>query len=180
MPTQWVQMMKHSIRMGLGFFTSHRMVAEYNERFYQPALRDYRDLTREGAKRAAELVVQHQRLTSRWHTIGIGAPAAEKAMSDLHVGDSFVVTTRVRLGELKPEEVDVQVVYGPVDSQNRMSQCCYESMEMAGRGEDGAYEYRREIRCERSGRYGFTTRVTAAGKDWKTSMPGFLTWAETP
>jgi len=69
---------------------------------------------------------------------------------------------------------------GPVDSQNRMSQCCYESMEMAGRGEDGAYEYRREIRCERSGRYGFTTRVTAAGKDWKTSMPGFLTWAETP
>jgi len=179
-PTQWVQMMKHSIRMGLGFFTSHRMVAEYDERFYRPALQDYRDLTREGAKRAAELVVQHQRLTARWHTIGIDAPAAEKAMSDLHVGDSFVVTTRVRLGELQPEEVEVQVVYGPVDSQNRMSHCCYEPMEMAGQREDGGYEYRRQIRCERSGRYGFTTRVTAAGEDWKTSMPGFLTWAETP
>jgi starch phosphorylase len=41
----------------------------------------------------------------------------------------------------------------------------------------GDHLYRHEIVCSASGRYGFTTRVTPHGADWKPLMPGFITWA---
>ena len=38
----------------------------------------------------------------------------------MHVGDRFRVTTRVYLGELKPEEVDVEAYYGTVNAHNEI------------------------------------------------------------
>ncbi len=177
-PTRWIRMMKQAIRMGLKAFTSHRMVAEYNERFYVPALESYSQLLGSGNEAVEKLVKQHQRLDELWRHVSISTPECGTELGKLHVGDRFSITTDVHLGDLKPEEVDVQVYYGPVTPELHIT---HGRVAIIPAGEDvgnGNYRYSHELDCERTGRYAFTTRVTPRGDEWNHVMPGFMTWAD--
>ncbi|OGV69117.1 MAG: alpha-glucan phosphorylase [Lentisphaerae bacterium RIFOXYB12_FULL_65_16] len=177
-PRRWISMMKGSIRMGLGYFTSQRMVAEYYQRFYGPALREHESLTNDKASRARKLVAQHKRLDELWSDVSLDAPVAEMPGGMLHLGDKINVTCTVYLGDLTPDEADVQVYYGPVDSYNEITESHIESMKMLEEKGEGTYVYQQVITCRRTGRYGFTTRATPSGTDWVSAMPGYLTWAD--
>lgn len=177
LPMQWIRMMKQSIRMGLQSFTSHRMVSEYSERFYKPASESYAALLADGAKQATALVEQHERLERLWSAVSISSPHYAVDPGKLHVGDAFAITTDVHLGELTPDEVDVEVYYGPVNSELHI---CDSHVDVIPTGEamgNGNYRYQHKLVCERTGRYAFTTRVTPKGKEWSHVMPGYITWA---
>lgn len=178
LPTPWIKMMKASIRMALGSFTSHRMVSQYWEEFYRPALKEQESLTANNAARAKALVAQHKRLQSLWDNVRVVFPTVDKDVSALHIDDEFTVTSRVHLGDIRPDEVDVQVYYGPVDPQNRITESHVARMDLVEEIGDGNYVYRQKISCAKVGRYGFTTRVIADGRDWAGHIPGFLSWAD--
>ncbi|MBT3194368.1 MAG: alpha-glucan family phosphorylase [Verrucomicrobia bacterium] len=178
LPTQWIRMMKHSIRMGLQAFTSHRMVSQYNELYYKPAAESYVELLSNKAAKAEALVKQHARLEKLWGQVKVSTPQHAVEPGKLHVGDAFTITTDVHLGELTPEEVDVEVYYGPVNSELHI---CDSHVAVVPKGEhvgNGDYRYQHKLVCKRTGRYAFTTRVTPRGKEWSHVMPGFITWAD--
>ena len=176
-PAQWTRMMRASIRMALGFFTSHRMLAEYSNEFYRPAAENFRRLMADDGRRARELAAELERLRASWDAVRVAFPTVEGELSNLHVGDTFVVTTRVSLGALTPDEVDVEVYYGPVNTKNQVERSHVKPMTAAADLGHGAYEYRHQVNCQDRGRYGFTARVTPRSPDWKKGMPGFMTWA---
>ncbi len=176
-PERWVDMMKASMKMTLGFFTTHRMLEEYRDRYYNVALEVYNRLTGDGAKEAKALVSQRKRLDSCWSGVKVELPVPDRDLADLHVGDTFVVTSVVDLGELTPEEVDVQVYYGIADSRNEIVESEVKEMAMAEEQGKGRYVYRQELRCNRPGHYGLTARVVPKGLDWSSTMPGYTTWA---
>jgi len=176
-PTRWMRMMKASIRMALGFFTSHRMVDDYQRRFYLPGLQRYGALLAGGAAQARALLAQRQRLEALWRHVRIWRPETDRDISMLHVGDRFAVTCRAHLGELKPEEVDVEVYFGPVNPENVIVASRTETMAPVESLDDGSRIFRQEVACPATGRYGFTARVTPRGADWKHVIPGFVTWA---
>lgn len=176
-PGAWTKMMKASIRMALSYFASHRMLAEYNNLSYKRAAEEYANLLANNAKKARALVDRHERLDALWSNVKIALPEADKDVSMLHVGDKFNVTTHVQLGDLKPDEVAVEVYYGPVNSENRITESFSEQMIMAEDKTSGQYVYQQHIVCKTTGRYGFTTRVTPRGSDWKSVIPGFITWS---
>jgi starch phosphorylase len=177
-PDRWIKMMKASIKMALGYFTSNRMVREYDESSYKPAFAEYRRLLANNAEQARKLVAQRRRLQSLWREIAIRLPTSDKELPVLHVGDKFNVTSQVHLGSLRPDEVDVQVYYGAVNSENQIVESNVEAMSMEKDHGKGDYTYKQEITCRTAGRYGFTTRVIPHGKEWKGVMPGFITWAD--
>ena len=176
-PERWTRVMKASIKMALGYFTSDRMVREYNARSYKPALEAYQQLVSAKADYAHKLVAQRARLQSLWSQIKIELPVADKEQSLMHVGDKFTVTSHVHLGDLRPEEVDVEVYFGTVNSQNQIAESHVEQMTLAEDHGKGDFTYKQCITCRSTGRYGFTTRVTPHGNEWKGIMPGFITWA---
>ncbi|MBL7076536.1 MAG: alpha-glucan family phosphorylase [Kiritimatiellae bacterium] len=176
-PERWVAMMKASMKMTLGFFTTHRMLREYSERYYNVALDGYDRLTADGGKEAKALVAQRKRLETCWSGVRVQLPVPDRDLAALHVGDTFVVTTVVELGELTPDEVDVQVYYGLADSQNEIVESELKRMEMAEDQGEGRYVYRQELPCQRPGRYGLTARAVPRGRDWSSTMPGYTTWA---
>lgn len=180
LPTRWLAMMKSSVKMGLGFFTSHRMLEEYDIKFYSPACETYTRLLAEGAAEANRLVAQRKRLAELWPSVTCSIPETDHDISALHVGDRFGVTTAVNLGGLKPEEVDVEVYYGPVNSENNITESHVEKMDLAEDRSHGRYLFRRQLECQRTGRYGFTARVIPRGPDWRCVMPGFMRWADGP
>ena len=43
---------------------------------------------------------------------------------------------------------------------------------------NGNFLYGCEVICSRSGRFGITARIKAAGTEWDNSVPGFMCWPE--
>lgn len=177
LPLKWIQMMKESIKMSLRQFASDRMVGEYNDKFYLKATKAYDKLTADDSKLARELGPAKIRNRKLHSAVRLEYPQIEDGVAHMHVGHTFKVTTRIALGTLTPEEVDVEVYYGPVDAQNVIIQSNRQPMQMVEDLGDGNYLYTAEIISRQTGRFGLSARVTPAGKTWRNRIPGIITWA---
>jgi glycogen phosphorylase len=65
----------------------------------------------------------------------------------------------VSLGGLAPEDVDVQVVFGRVDENDRITDAHVESLKVAEVYEAGRHRYEGAVPLERSGAFGYTVRI---------------------
>lgn len=177
LPKRWIKMMKNSIKMGLGLFSSTRMVQDYESKFYKPACAEYTRLMADNAQNAVALVNDKQRLIKNFPRIHVEQPHAECDLNDIHTCDSFNVSLKVYLADLKPEEVDVEIYYGPVDVHNAIVKSNFVLMKTFKELGDGNYLYTHKMFCEIAGRFGMTGRVTPLGDLWTRSMPGFMRWS---
>ncbi|MFZ7124865.1 MAG: alpha-glucan family phosphorylase [Desulfobacterales bacterium] len=175
-PTRWLAKMKASIQMAMENFSARRMVADYNTRFYIPASMRYRKLLESNAAEALRLSRLHARLAALWKDVLIDPPA-RTSDAPLRVGESLDISVVVFLGELSPEEVEVELCYGRPISVDKLDATFREKLAVKEKRSDGAYLYTCAISCKNPGRYGFTARVTPKGDTWTRFMPGWVTWA---
>jgi len=176
LPLKWLEMMKASMKMAMLRFCSHRMVNEYEKRFYQPIANRIKALVADAAAEAKAQSVQYQRLRSLWKTIRVDPPVRDSS-GPFRVGESFRVTSVVNLGEIRPEEVIVQLYYGPVKGVETMASGQSEVMIVREDRGAGVYLYACTLACREVGRYGFTVRVVPHGDDRLRFAPGFITWS---
>lgn len=175
-PHRWVHRMKESIVMGLGHFSSARMVEDYDRMFYEPARKSYQSLMADNAANAQKLVEQKWRLVNNFGKMNIERPDVPACLDCVHVGDSFKVMTKAYLGEMKPEEVKVEAYFGDVNVHNEIISGHAEVMDLIEDLGNGTYRYECVLDCERAGRFGLTARITPAGHEWDNSVPGFMCW----
>lgn len=179
-PIRWIAMMKASIRMAVGFFTSRRMVEEYRDLFYTPASANYRRLMASSAQAALAITAQRQRLDSLWNVVKVENPQSDRDLTQLHSGDAFTVSCPVFLGGMKPSEVSVELCFGPADSQGGISKPAFKEMNPeATAAKDGWTRYALEVACPGSGRFGMTARAVPAGSEWRGVSPPYITWADS-
>ncbi len=176
-PERWIRMMKESMKISLLQFSGRRMVEEYAKRFYLPAARSKKDLLKNEAAEAKRFVSQLERLRSEWQHLRIEPPNRAQE-GPFRIGESIHVTTRVHLGKLRPEDVDVELYYGIVKSFESLSGSKAALMSVEKELGDGDYLYRGEFACEHAGRFGFTARIMPRADFWIQNRPGFITWAE--
>ncbi len=176
MPAQWIAMMKASIKMVMSDFCSHRMVDEYQQRFYLPAIERQATLLADEAREAKALSELHQRLKEKWKQIHVDPPLRDQD-GPFQVEDAFHVSAQVHLGEILPDEVDVELYYGRIKRIDELIQGSPQPMQMVEDQGEGNFLYRCEVTCGDSGRYGFTVRVVPRADDWIKYTPGLLTWA---
>ena len=176
-PSDWIRMMKASMKMAVYHFSSHKMVAEYGKRFYLPAANRFKSLIQKETGEAIALSVQRERLRTHWHHIRITQPVMEKT-DHLRVGDTVRMTTEVYLGKLSPEEVKVELYFGTLKSLEKIVSSQRLQMTMKENRENGNYLYACNLECTTSGSYGFTARIAPQGDDWIRHTPGLLTWAD--
>lgn len=177
-PLGWIKMMKASIAMALGSFSSTRMVNEYNKKFYEPAAAEYDRLFENDAAAAKELREQKARLIAHFNKLKIEEPRVEGNLNTAHVGDSFPVSVNVFLSELRPQDIDVELYTGQVNNQNEITEGNPVVMNLAEDLGEGHFRFTYTIKCEHAGRFGFTARITPHGDNWKNSKPGFICWPE--
>jgi starch phosphorylase len=175
-PTQWVKMMKESIKMAMQSFCSRRMVNEYEKRFYAPAAKRLKGLVENDAAEARSLVAQHERLRDLWKGIRIEPPVRD-ANDTFRVGQTIHMTANVTLGKLRPDEVKVGLYYGYLKSLDTLTASRNQEMTVMKDMGSGHYLYACDITCPDSGRYGFTARVMPSGDEMIKFTPGFITWA---
>jgi glycogen phosphorylase len=162
--------------MAMQEFGSQCMVKNYEEKFYARAAKNYHILLQNSAEAAKALKLQYERLVNLWKGIKVDIPLRD-ANGPFRVGENFRVSTVVRLGELRPDEVDVELYYGSMKSIDTLSASSTQPMHVEEDKGDGTYLYSCSISCNTAGRFGFTVRVTPRGDQRIKFNPHFLTWA---
>jgi starch phosphorylase len=158
LPRKWIARMKASMRTCTPRFSSARMVREYAERLYMPAL-DHGLHLRDGQFAAARSLAEWRtRISKRWSGVEIQSfePAETGTCT---VGGSVHVNAVVKLGDIDPKEVAVQLYHGPSPTNGTIDSGRVVSMEVARKRKDGLYEYSGSIPCTSSGQQGFGVRV---------------------
>jgi starch phosphorylase len=89
------------------------------------------------------------------------------------------VRMRVELGDLKPEDVVVELYWGPLDAKGEISSASTTPMKPAGE-EQGKYLFEAAaVPCLRSGLHGYTVRVIPHHPDLASPfLPGLIAWAD--
>ena len=164
------------MKMAMESFCSLRMVAEYESRYYIPSARRWDSLVAEEADEAKKLAAQIKRLRSLWKEIKINPPVRQ-SLGPCRVGDAFQVTSEVYIGELQPDEVDVELYYGNLKSPDEVSASHVAPMTVLEDRGNGNYLYGCNLICEISGRFGYTVRVKPHGDERLKSTPRLLVWA---
>ncbi|MFH1983925.1 MAG: alpha-glucan family phosphorylase [Pseudomonadota bacterium] len=175
-PTDWIRMMKSSMKMAMQDYCSLRMVNDYDERFYIPAAIWKDRLLANNAEEARMLSAKNERLREQWPQVRIESPERATA-GPFRVGESFKVTVLVHLGALKPDEVEVHLYYGLANTVDTVTCSKKVHMDELEARDGGAYLYGCLLDCHDSGRYAFTARVMPSGDDWIKNQPGMITWA---
>ena len=164
------------MKMAIQQFCTHAMVSKYETLFYKPAAKRLESLTSDNAKEAVVLSTQYKRLRDLWGNIKIESPVRETD-GTYRVGDRFSVTAVARLGQFRPDEVSVELYYGPMKTVDTISESHFKEMTVKEDQGNGTYLYTCDITCSASGRYGFTVRAVPRGDDRIKFAPGCITWA---
>lgn len=176
LPSLWLAKMKASMKMIMEKFCSHRMVHDYETRYYNMAAQRHDAMLADNAAEAKKIADQVRRYRQLWNQIKIEEPKRERSGS-FRVGDSFQVDSIVFLGELKPEEVQVELYYGPYKQLTEFTSGDAVPMEVKEDFGNGTYRYGCRMECRSAGRFGFTARVTPLGDQRTTLTPKLITWA---
>ena len=157
MPRRWIARMKRSMERIGAYFNTHRMVADYVRQYYLHAGDAYAKLAGDGQGAAKDLAAWRNRLHQNWPAVRIESVDSNIDPA-LHVGDNIKVTARVRLGALKPDEVQVELYHGALATEGQIEEGLRTRMSCV-ETRDGVCIYATEAPCTRSGRRGFAVRV---------------------
>ncbi len=120
-PRQWVEAMQASIGEISYFFNTNRMVAEYTENFYMPLAERYRRLAADDFRDAKGLAAWRERLSRVWSQVRVESVNGDLPQL-LRVGQTFQAHAQVFLGEVRPEDVCVQLYVGLVNPNGELAQ----------------------------------------------------------
>jgi len=160
LPARWLEMVAHTLRALGPRAQATRMVREYVSTLYLPAARSSQALAAGGPEfvGARQLAAWKARVTKAWPSVAIEHVEADDG--EPSPGARLVVRTRVALGDLSPDDVRVQVVYGPAGDEDEIIAPSFADLELEADPADGsAARYVGEARLGRPGPFGYTVRV---------------------
>lgn len=175
-PVKWVKMMKACICKLAPQFNTNRMVQEYTENLYLPALEQSRALAADGIAGAVRQARDVAHLRANWGALRIEQVDADTT-EPLGVRQTLNVSATLHLGVLAPGAVRVQVYSGRLDNESRLVDASYTDMQHEQNLGDGRHRYTGNILTTTSGRHGFAVRIVPGGETFDSLIvPGLIHW----
>ncbi len=177
LPRGWLKRMKQCMTTVCPIFNTGRMVSEYMENMYWPSIGRYRSLSSDELAGAAELSNWRSRARENWASVRVEHVEATGA-NPMRVGTALDVRATVHLGSLSPEDVEVQLFHGLLDSKGSIPEPSTLSMsctEPTSNG--GSTVFVGRIPCVTSGQHGFAVRVLPRHENLAHQFePGLVCW----
>ncbi|MFD4723595.1 glycosyltransferase family 1 protein [Streptomyces seoulensis] len=157
LPDRWIEMVRQTLTLLGPKVLAGRMVREYVERLYAPAAQAHRALAPDTAR---ELAGWKARVRSAWPGVSVDHVETTAPTATAELGSSVVLRVRVGLGELTPDDVEVQVVSGRVDSGDRITDASTVPLKPVGNPDlEGRWLYEGPLFLDRTGPFGYTVRI---------------------
>jgi starch phosphorylase len=177
LPRGWLRRMKRSMSTLCPVFNTGRMVSEYLTTCYLPSAQRFLSLAADNLQRASHLANWRRGLVRGWPQVRVEGVEAHGA-DPMHVGGELDVKARVNLGQLRPEDVEVQLFHGLVDSLGDIPRPQTIPMSSNGAPATGSsWVYTGAIPCRSSGQHGYAVRVLPRHGDLANAFePGLVCW----
>ncbi len=159
LPRGWIAMMKNSMKKLGPVYNSHRMVDQYARKFYFESFSKRMSLMENNWKKGKEFSVWKNHLIQNWDNVKFLSISEEEKNGDLKVGLKYPILAEVELGDLTPDDVEVQLYYGKVDAGAEGSKSFVTMSHVVKKVKSSKYIYRGEIECRDTGQFGFTLRI---------------------
>ncbi|MGR8008192.1 alpha-glucan family phosphorylase [Streptomyces hypolithicus] len=163
LPDRWIDMVRRTLTTLGPKVLAGRMVREYVERLYAPAAEAHRALVPGTAR---ELAGWKARVRAAWPQIAVDhveAVAATAVGGTAELGSTLTLRVRVALGQLRPDDVEVQAVAGRVDSDDAIGEAQHFPLKPAGGPDlEGRWMYEGPLALDRTGPFGYTVRILPA------------------
>lgn len=189
LPRAWIRRMKNSIKWIAPRFNTHRMVAEYTRRFYNPAGAKWRYLTAEACTKAKEFSNWKSGIREGWPEIAVkdviievgngnGNEPLNAGKSQLKVGSQLYIKALIKLGKIGQDDVSVEFYHGPVDTWQNIKSGSAVRMDHEGvTDQEGEHWFVGSMPCRNAGRHGVSVRILPKHTDLAdpTEM-GLILW----
>ncbi|MEV6121761.1 glycosyltransferase family 1 protein [Streptomyces sp. NPDC052077] len=157
LPDRWIEMVRRTLSLLGPRVLAGRMVREYVERLYTPAAEAHRAMEPDAARGLAEWKA---RVRAAWPGVRVGHVEASAATATAELGSTLGLRVRVGLGDLAPDDVEVQAVSGRVDSGDRITGAAALALKpVSGPDLEGRWVYEGPLALDRTGPFGYTVRV---------------------
>jgi len=157
-PLEWVRRMKTCIANITPRFSCGRMVTEYMTELYQPAHDLWIDISKRNFERAREKTLWDRRLNDAWHSItfvDLGGGPGDLVVS----GSAVPLQATVDLAGLKPSDVRVEAVIGPIGVNGQL-QTTHILPLVPVEEQGNAVVFASEFTVQESGRVGYSVRIS--------------------
>ena len=183
LPTKWIAKMKATIQMAGEHFSAQRMLMNYTDQFYVPAIKSSIKMQENGHELTRQVTAWLERMSSNWDKITITDVEVPEMGPTLFVGQKFSITIKVFLGSITPDDVRVEVVSGKLNSQEQILDYIPLAASLAanprqdGGTDNGTYTFTGEVICNESGRFGITARIVPKNENLPhTLKPKLISW----
>ncbi|MCL2810253.1 MAG: alpha-glucan phosphorylase, partial [Treponema sp.] len=160
LPREWIKMMKDCMRTIGQSMSSHRMLMDYSNQFYFPALDNYRRFSKDSYVEAKSLAKYFNKLQQSWGSLKI-AKIESDAKPIMQRGDMLTVTAYLDLGSISPQDLLVELYHGTISSQTGdIDVDDAKKLEMKWSKSEGNLNlYQVQIECNDTGMQGHTVRI---------------------
>jgi len=173
-PDSWVTMMKDSITSVCQNFNMNRVLRDYLEKFYIPAVKDSARMSDDNYKSLKQAIQEEKEVLRHWHDIKItsfSTSIEEKAR--LTEGESVEVECGVQFGQAQPELFSVELFY--MYDNNKTYKIL--PMESTRKHSDGVY-YRHSLALEGYGSQTLNVRIKPANAIVQDIYPELIKWKD--
>ncbi|MEU0343402.1 glycosyltransferase family 1 protein [Streptomyces bobili] len=157
LPDRWIEMVRQTITLLGPKVLAGRMVREYVERLYTPAAQAHRALDPDTAR---DLAAWKAKVRAAWHTVTVDHVETSAATPTAELGTTLALRVRLCLGDLTPDDVEVQAVSGRVDAEDRITDATAVPLKPVGGPDlESRWVYEGPLSLDRTGPYGYTVRI---------------------
>jgi starch phosphorylase len=157
LPDRWIEMVRQTLTHLGPKVLAGRMVREYVERLYTPAAHAHRAMSSASAR---ELAVWKSRVRGAWQHVTVDHVETSAGTPTAELGTTLSLRVRVGLGDLAPDDVEVQAVSGRVDSEDGITDGTTAPLKPAGGPDtEGRWLYEGPLSLDRTGPFGYTVRI---------------------
>jgi len=193
LPRAWIHRMKDSIKRIAPRFSTHRMVAEYARRFYNPANTRWDYLNEQSCARARDIAAWKSDMKTAWPELSIKDVQVKLSngqmneqlnpgRAQLKVGSELTVTALIRLGRVSPDDVSVEIYHGTVDAWGNIQDGSAVRMDYKDTHDQDNREhwFVGSISCRTPGRQGIALRILPRHSDIVNPYElGLVLWETT-
>ena len=159
-PTEWVAMMKKCFSMISPHFTMKRQLDDYYNKFYHKLMNRYHALSANNNENVKVLLRWRENVLAAWHEIEcVGVDYTKNEKSTYCVGDRLECRLDIRLGDLRPQDVKIEMVFVTPEDHGKRPKLAFKAPFVFEVEHNGIYTFVSSKTAQRIGMWDCAVRV---------------------
>ena len=158
--TEWISYIKNTIAKVACDFTTNRMLTDYCNQYYVPQSLRATSVKADDFKTARAVAAWKTHVRREWNNVQLVSRSTPQTSYDLTLANQFHAELVLKLGDLTPDDIGVEVVFAQVDKHGKRHIAHVQEFKVE-EFKDGQAKYTVDVLPEKTGAYEVCSRVFA-------------------